>query len=34
VAADTDASLQLSQAELAALGQFGIRRVVAAGEYL
>jgi len=34
VAADTDAFLQLSEAEMAALGQLGVRRAVAAGEYL
>jgi hypothetical protein len=34
VPADTDAFLQLSEAELAVLGQIGVRRVVAAGEYL
>ena len=34
MAADTDAFLQLSEAEMAALGQLGVRRAVAAGEYL
>jgi thioredoxin reductase (NADPH) len=34
VAADTDAFPQLSDAEIAALGQLGVRRAVAAGEYL
>jgi len=34
VVADTDAFLQLSEAEMAALGQLGVRRAVAAGEYL
>jgi len=34
VAADTDAFQQLSDAELATLGQLGVRRAVAAGEYL
>jgi hypothetical protein len=34
VAADSDAFLQLSDAELAALGRLGVRRAVAAGEYL
>ena len=34
MAAETDAFLQLSDAELAALGQIGVRRAVAAGEYL
>jgi CRP-like cAMP-binding protein len=34
VAADPDAFLQLSEAEMAALGQLGVRRAVAAGEYL
>jgi thioredoxin reductase (NADPH) len=34
VAADTDAFPQLSDAELATLGQLGVRRAVAAGEYL
>jgi len=34
VAADTDAFLQLSEAEMAALGQLGVRRAVAAGECL
>jgi len=34
VAADADAFLQLSEAEMAALGQLGVRRTVAAGEYL
>jgi thioredoxin reductase (NADPH) len=34
VASDTDAFLQLSGADLAALGRLGVRRAVAAGEYL
>src|SRR5438105_5742835 len=34
VAADTDAFLQLSEGEMAALGRLGVRRAVAAGEYL
>jgi len=34
VAIDTDAFLQLSGADLAALGRLGVRRAVAAGEYL
>ena len=34
MAADTDAFPQLSAAELATLGQLGVRRAVAAGEYL
>lgn len=34
MATDSDAFLQLSDAELAALGQIGVRRAVAAGEYL
>jgi thioredoxin reductase (NADPH) len=34
VAADPDAFQQLSDAELATLGQLGVRRAVAAGEYL
>jgi len=34
VAADTDAFLQLDDAELAALGQLGVRRLIAAGQYL
>jgi thioredoxin reductase (NADPH) len=34
VAADTDAFPQLSDAELATLGRLGVRRAVAAGEYL
>jgi thioredoxin reductase (NADPH) len=34
VAADTDAFQQLSDAELATLGPLGVRRAVAAGEYL
>ncbi len=34
MAADTDAFPQLSDAELATLGQLGVRRAVAAGEYL
>jgi thioredoxin reductase (NADPH) len=34
LAAETDAFLQLNDAELAALGQFGVRRPVSAGEYL
>jgi thioredoxin reductase (NADPH) len=32
--AETDAFLQLNDAELAALGQLGVRRAVSAGEYL
>jgi thioredoxin reductase (NADPH) len=34
VATDTDAFLRLSDADLAALGRLGVRRAVAAGEYL
>jgi thioredoxin reductase (NADPH) len=34
VASDTDAFLRLSGADLAALGRLGVRRAVAAGEYL
>jgi thioredoxin reductase (NADPH) len=34
VAGDSDAFLQLSDAELAALGRLGVRRAVVAGEYL
>ena len=34
MAADTDAFLQLSDAELAALGQIGFRRAMTTGEYL
>src|SRR5580693_2356306 len=34
LAAETDAFLQLNDAELAALGPLGVRRVVSAGEYL
>jgi len=34
VAADTDAFLQLDDAELAALGQLGVCRLIAAGQYL
>lgn len=34
MAGDTDAFLQLSDAELSALDRLGVRRTVAAGEYL
>ena len=34
MAADTDAFPQLSDAELATFGQLGVRRAVAAGDYL
>ena len=34
MAADTDAFLQLNDAELRALEQLGVRRAVSAGEYL